>query len=149
MFNGIIYNKGVIKDIRRSPRYVSGSLVIEVSSNIKFKKKDIGESVSCDGVCLTLIRIKRKSFLFYLTKETLKRSNFKYAKLGKIINIEKSLLSGQKISGHRRGNLSLFYLASSSYVMFDYRLDNQFLSWVCLVLPQIDNHRQHIEDLLA
>ncbi len=100
MFNGIIYNKGVIKDIRRSPRYVSGSLVIEVSSNIKFKKKDIGESVSCDGVCLTLIRIKRKSFLFYLSKETLKRSNFKYAKLGKIINIEKSLLSGQKISGH-------------------------------------------------
>ena len=100
MFNGIIYNKGVIKSIRRNPRYVSGSLVIEISSNIKFKKSDIGESVCCDGVCLTLIRIKKKSFLFYLSKETLKRSNFKYAKIGKFINIEKSLLSGQKISGH-------------------------------------------------
>ena len=100
MFNGIIYNKGVIKSIRRNPRYVSGSLVIEISSNIKFKKSDIGESVCCDGVCLTLIRIKKKSFLFYLSKETLKRSNFKYAKIGKFINIEKSLLNGQKISGH-------------------------------------------------
>ena len=100
MFNGIIYNKGVIKSIRRNPRYVSGSLVIEISSNIKFKKSDVGESVCCDGVCLTLIRIKKKSFLFYLSKETLKRSNFKYAKIGKFINIEKSLLSGQKISGH-------------------------------------------------
>ena len=100
MFNGIIYNKGVIKSIRRNPRYVSGSLVIEISSNIKFKKSDIGESVCCDGVCLTLIRIKKKSFLFYLSKETLKRSNFKYAKIGKYINIEKSLLNGQKISGH-------------------------------------------------
>ena len=100
MFNGIIYNRGVIKSIRRNPRYVSGSLVIEISSNIKFKKSDIGESVCCDGVCLTLIRIKKKSFLFYLSKETLKRSNFKYAKIGKLINIEKSLLNGQKISGH-------------------------------------------------
>ena len=100
MFNGIIYNQGVIKSIKKSPRYVSGSLVIEIASNIKFKKSDIGESVCCDGVCLTLIRIKKKSFLFYLSKETLNRSNFKYVKIGKRINIEKSLLHGQKISGH-------------------------------------------------
>ena len=100
MFNGIIYNQGVIKSIKRNPKYVSGSLVIEIASNIKFKKPDIGESVCCDGVCLTLIRIKKKSFLFYLSKETLKRSNFKYVKIGKYINIEKSLLHGQKISGH-------------------------------------------------
>ena len=100
MFNGIIYNQGIIKVIKRSPKYVKGSLVIEVSSNIKFKKSDIGESVCCDGVCLTLIRIKKKSFLFYLSKETLKRSNFKFVKIGKSINIEKSLTHGQKVSGH-------------------------------------------------
>ena len=100
MFNGIIYNKGIIKNIRKSSRYVSGSLVIEIVSNIKFKKSDIGESVCCNGVCLTLIKIKKKSFLFYLSKETLSRSNFKYAKIGNLINIEKSLLNGQKISGH-------------------------------------------------
>ena len=100
MFNEIIYNQGIIKVIKRSPKYVKGSLVIEVSSNIKFKKSDIGESVCCDGVCLTLIRIKKKSFLFYLSKETLKRSNFKFVKIGKSINIEKSLTHGQKVSGH-------------------------------------------------
>lgn len=100
MFNGIIYNLGLIKVIRKSSKYVLGSAVIEISSKIKFKKSDIGESVCCDGVCLTLIRIKKNSFLFYLSKETLKRSNFKYAKVGKLINIEKSLLNNQKISGH-------------------------------------------------
>lgn len=100
MFNGIIYNQGIIKDIRKSPRYVKGSLVVEISSDVKFNKSDIGESVCCDGVCLTLIRIKKKSFLFYLSKETLNRSNFKFVKIGKRINIEKSLLHGQKISGH-------------------------------------------------
>ena len=100
MFNGIVYNQGIIKNIKKNPKYVKGSLVIEISSNISFKKNDIGESVCCDGVCLTLIRIKKKSFLFYLSKETLKRSNFKNPKIGKRINIEKSLYHGKKISGH-------------------------------------------------
>ena len=100
MFNGIVYNQGIIKSIRKNPKYVSGSLVIEIKSNISFDKKDIGESVSCDGVCLTLIRIKEKSFLFYLSKETLLRSNFKYVKVGRHINLEKSLHHGKKISGH-------------------------------------------------
>ena len=62
MFNGIIYNQGQIKNIKKNPKYISGSRVIEIGSNIKFKKTDIGESVSCDGVCLTLIKIKKKSF---------------------------------------------------------------------------------------
>ena len=100
MFNGIIYHQGQIKDIKRNSKYVLGSLVIEVSSNIKFKKENIGESVCCDGVCLTLIEIRKKSFFFYLSKETLKRSNFKKAKIGKYINIEKSISHGKKISGH-------------------------------------------------
>ena len=100
MFNGIIYNQGLIKNIKRNPRYIKGSLVIEIESNIKFKKSDVGESVCCDGVCLTLIRIKKKSFLFYLSKETLMRSNFKKIKIGKSINIEKSIYHGKKISGH-------------------------------------------------
>ena len=100
MFNGIVYNQGLIKSIKKNPKYVNGSRVIEITSNISFKNSDIGESVSCDGVCLTLIRIKKKSFLFYLSKETLKRSNFKNAKVGKRINLEKSLHHGKKISGH-------------------------------------------------
>ena len=100
MFNGIVYNQGKIKNIKRNPKYVTGSLVLEIMSDIKFIKKDIGESVCCDGVCLTLIGIKKNSYLFYLSKETLKRSNFKKSKVGKHINIEKSISHGKKISGH-------------------------------------------------
>ena len=100
MFNGIVYNLGKIKNIRKSKKYVSGSSVIEIQSNIKFKKSEIGESVSVDGVCLTLIKIMKSSFLFFLSKETLKRSNFKKAKIGNLVNLEKSLKFGSKISGH-------------------------------------------------
>ena len=65
MFNGIIYNQGKIIQIKQGTKYVKGSLVIEVESKIKFKKSDIGESVCCDGVCLTLIRINKN--LSYLS----------------------------------------------------------------------------------
>jgi len=60
----------------------------------------VGESGCCDGVCLTLIGMRKKSFFFYLSKETLQRSNFKKAKIGNYINIEKSISHGKKISGH-------------------------------------------------
>ena len=100
MFNGIVYKQGKIKKMKRNPKYVSGSLVMEIISNIKFEKKDVGESVCCDGVCLTLIGIRKRSFFFYLSKETLQKSNFKKAKIGNYINIEKSISHGKKISGH-------------------------------------------------
>ena len=68
MFNGIIYNQGKILNIKKNPKYVTGSSVIEVFSKVKLKKKDIGESVCCDGVCLTLIGIKKNSFFFLFIK---------------------------------------------------------------------------------
>ena len=136
MFNGIVYNQGVIKSIRRSPKYVRGSLVIEVASNISFKKSDIGESVCCDGVCLTLIRIKKKSFLFYLSKETLKRSNFQYTKLGKSINIEKSLHHGKKISGHYiQGHVDTTSLVKSIKIIdkswnVNFKINNKYRKFI-------------------
>ena len=51
MFNGIIYNQGIIKKIVKR----SKGFNIFVKSNLKVNKKDIGLSVACDGVCLTLI----------------------------------------------------------------------------------------------
>ena len=96
MFNGIIFNKGIIKKITKRPK----GLNIFVKSNLKLSKKDIGVSVSCDGVCLTLITINKNIFEFYLSNETIKRSKFKYIKNNQLINLELPLKYGQKISGH-------------------------------------------------
>ncbi len=57
-------------------------------------------SISCDGVCLTLINIKNRILEFYLSKETIARSKFKKIKIGNLINIETPLKFGEKISGH-------------------------------------------------
>jgi riboflavin synthase len=96
MFNGIIFNTGIVKSIKKK----SNSLLISVKSNIRFTKKDLGESVSCNGVCLTITNIKKDLIYFYISKETLKRSNFDKIKIEQKINLEKSLIFGQKISGH-------------------------------------------------
>ena len=96
MFNGIIFNKGFIKKISKRPKGIN----IFVKSDLKLNSKDIGVSISCDGVCLTLIKIQNKIMEFYLSNETVKRSKFKYLKINDVINLELPLKYGQKISGH-------------------------------------------------
>ena len=96
MFNGIIFNTGKVKLIKKDVN----SINISVTTNVKFSNKDLGSSVSCNGVCLTINKIKGKIISFYISKETIKRSNFKYVKKNQIINLEKSLFYGQRISGH-------------------------------------------------
>ncbi len=96
MFNGIIFDTGIVKLIKKNKK----SILVGIHSDLKLKKKDIGSSISCDGVCLTVSKIDRKLIFFYVSNETIKRSNFKNIKIGKKINLEKSVIYGQKISGH-------------------------------------------------
>ena len=96
MFNGIIFNTGKVKNIARK----RNSIYVEIQTNINFKKKDIGSSICCDGVCLTVEKIFKNKIFFYISNETLKRTNFKTLKLNQIINLEKSLSFGKSISGH-------------------------------------------------
>ena len=96
MFNGIIFNKGTLKKVSKRSKGIN----IFIKSNIKLSKKDIGISVACDGVCLTLITIKNKLLEFYLSNETINRSKFKYFKINEQINLELPLKYGHKISGH-------------------------------------------------
>ena len=96
MFNGIIFNQGLVHKIAKRPSGIN----LFVKSDLKLTNKDIGVSVALDGVCLTLISISSKLMEFYLSNETIKRSKFKYLKINDKINLELPLKYGQKISGH-------------------------------------------------
>ena len=96
MFNGIIFNTGKVTNLKKN----KNSIQVGIKTKINFKKKDLGSSICCNGVCLTIERINKEKIFFYISKETLKRSNFKNLKLNQIINLEKSLTYGQNISGH-------------------------------------------------
>ena len=96
MFNGIIFNYGVVNKIDKRAKGIN----LFIKSIIPIKYKDLGISISCDGVCLTLISYKNKTLEFYLSKETLSRSKFKNINIGDFINLELPLKKGQNISGH-------------------------------------------------
>ena len=96
MFNGIIFTTGKVKSIQKTKK----SLFVGIQVNWKPKIKDLGSSVSCDGVCLTISKINKNIIYFYISKETLIRSNFKLLEKDHVINLEKSITYGQKISGH-------------------------------------------------
>ena len=96
MFNGIIFSQGVITKIKKRPKGIN----IFVKSDLKLTRKDIGVSISCDGVCLTMITISEKVMEFYLSEETIQRSKFKFLKVKDKINLELPLKYGQNISGH-------------------------------------------------
>ena len=96
MFNGIIRHTGKIRNIHKK----NNNCTIEILSKIKFSKIEIGSSICCSGTCLTLEKYKRNLSKFYISKETLNRTNFKSSNKGDLINLEKSLKYGDRISGH-------------------------------------------------
>ena len=96
MFNGIIKNTARIKKIVRKNNDCSLQLI----SKIGFSKSEIGSSISCSGVCLTLEKYRQNLSTFYISKETLNKTIFKFSKNGDIINLEKSLKFGEYISEH-------------------------------------------------
>ena len=96
MFNGIIYNTGSIHSINKK----KNSLFIGIKSKLRFNPREVGSSVCCDGVCLTLVKVKKNIIFFYISNETLIRSNFRLLRVDQTINLEKSISYGQKISGH-------------------------------------------------
>jgi len=96
MFNGIIKFTGKVKKIDMK----NNNCLIEINSKLVLKNNDIGSSVSCSGACLTIDKIKRNNMIFFVSNETIKKTNFKFLKINDVVNLEKSMIFGQRISGH-------------------------------------------------
>jgi len=97
MFNGIIFNTGKVKK-KHIDRF---GLILTINSKININsKKEIGSSICCSGACLTLTKYKNKNLSFYISKETIERSNLSMLKINDIVNLEKPIKFGDRISGH-------------------------------------------------
>ena len=77
MFNGIIFNKGIINRIKKRAKGVN----LFIKSSLKVSNKNLGISISCDGVCLTLISYKNKTLEFYLSMKHWLNQNLEILKL--------------------------------------------------------------------
>ncbi len=96
MFNGIIKNTGKVYKLYKN----KNNCTLYISSNLNFNNKEVGSSVCCSGACLTLESHNGNLSKFYISKETLNKTMFKFLKKGDVINLEKPLKYGHRISGH-------------------------------------------------
>lgn len=95
MFTGIISDIGTISRI--DPH---GDLHARISCQLDLSKTEIGASIACDGVCLTVVEKGDDWFDVNISAETLSVTNLHNWTANRLINLEKSLKVGDELGGH-------------------------------------------------
>lgn len=92
---------GLVQDVGTVERVVPGG-VTDVWITSRFEPADFlhGESISCDGVCLTVVESKERSFRVQAAPETLARTTVGSWTPGTKVNLEKALKVGDRLGGH-------------------------------------------------
>ena len=95
MFTGIIESVGKIEQLVQD----EGNLHLEIKSHLSQELK-IDQSVSHNGICLTVVEIKEQSYIVTAIQETLDKTNLKNVKIGSLINLERAMKLGDRLDGH-------------------------------------------------
>ena len=95
MFTGIIETIGEIKQIKKDGNNIIFTIKSEISSELK-----IDQSLSHDGVCLTVIETTESSHSVVAIKETALKSNVKEWVIGSLVNLERAMKLGDRLDGH-------------------------------------------------
>lgn len=96
MFTGIVEETGVVNAVEEKENLI----VLSLSAKKVVKGVHVGDSISVNGVCLTVIKVDGQEVTFDLMKETLTATTFKYVKPGDKVNLERSLKMNSRIGGH-------------------------------------------------
>jgi len=95
MFTGIIETLGVLKNLKHEEE----NLHLTVKSDFT-KELKIDQSVSHNGVCLTVVEIDGDQYTVTAIQETLKKTNLQFLELGDKINLERGMKVGDRLDGH-------------------------------------------------
>ena len=96
MFTGIIESVGLVTKIVKS----NDLNKIFIHSSLNIENVKIGDSISVNGVCLTITDIIDDIFIFDAVKETLEITNLKFLEKNSQVNLERSLMLSDRIDGH-------------------------------------------------
>lgn len=97
MFTGIVEDVGTVKDLE--PRKEEVILTIQ-PKNIDVREIRNGESISVNGICLTVTSTGSNTFTVEASHETLKRTNLSRSGVGSKVNLERALKLGDRLGGH-------------------------------------------------
>ena len=92
MFSGIIEELAQVVSIDNKG--------IVITSGLDHSKTKPGDSIALNGCCLTVIKIEGAQLNFEISPETFRRTTFSELKIGDQLNLERSLLIGERLHGH-------------------------------------------------
>jgi len=95
MFTGIIEDQGVVLGLEVN----RGNLNITLSSKLTSEFK-IDQSVSHNGICLTIVEIKDNAYTVTAIKETIAKTNIGKWQIGEVVNLERAMIIGARLDGH-------------------------------------------------
>ncbi|GAC1596918.1 MAG: riboflavin synthase [Ginsengibacter sp.] len=95
MFTGIIENMGTIKAITKNGENITYVIDSQLTDQL-----NVDESISQNGVCLTIENISKSEYWVTAVKETILKTNAKYWKVGSIINLERAMMMNGRLDGH-------------------------------------------------
>ena len=95
MFTGLVETKGLIDSFEKN----EDGMILRLNHNNSFEVS-INDSVSCNGVCLTVVRTDKNSFEVQLVNETLDRTTAEFWKEKDELNLERALLPSTRMGGH-------------------------------------------------
>jgi len=96
MFTGLIEDIGIVKKIDKK----SDSMSLIIESNFDLTEVKVGDSISIDGVCLTVVEFLPKGFKVDVSPETSQRANLRDIKEGRRVNLERALRISDRLGGH-------------------------------------------------
>lgn len=95
MFTGIVTDIGIIQKTEKR-----GDLRARISCNYQIDGIDLGASIACDGVCLTIVAKDDDWFDVDISAETVSKTNLETWSSGKRVNLERALKLGDELGGH-------------------------------------------------
>lgn len=96
MFTGLIEEVGKVQSIRNGVN----SAQITINATKVLEDVKLGDSISTNGVCLTVVNYTKNTFTVDVMPETMRRSNLKSLKQGSSVNLERALKLGDRLGGH-------------------------------------------------
>ncbi len=94
MFTGLIKTQGTVRRVDQR-----GDCMVTIAMGESFPA-EIGDSICCNGICLTVIKIDDNAFKVSLSAETMNRTSARHWAVGTLINLEPSLSVGDAMGGH-------------------------------------------------
>ncbi len=95
MFTGIVTDIGEIRDLEQR-----GDLRARIATNYETSGIDMGASIACDGVCLTVMGLGSDWFDVEISAESVSKTNIQAWNVGYRINLERALKVGDELGGH-------------------------------------------------